>query len=71
MTHRFTKVSLSKPNCLNQPEITPGCILFPCLGNMVQGLLFICLPIPLAQHEANGYLHLPGYLQGRLALKYS
>lgn len=38
---------------------------------MVQGLLFICLPIPLAQHEANGYLHLPGYLQGRLALKYS
>lgn len=70
MTRRFTKAGPSKPNCLNLPEITPG-FIFPCLDNIAQGLLCICLPIPLMQHEANGYLHLSGYLQGYLALKHS
>lgn len=67
-TQRFTKVGLSKPKCLNLPEKKYDAF---ALVYIVQGLLCICLPMALAQRETNGYLHLPGYLQGHLALKYS
>lgn len=68
-TERFTKVGLSKPRYLNLPEKISMMHLAPV--KIVQGLLCICLPIPLAQRETNGVKHLPGYLQGHLALKYS